>query len=227
MLLQIPQVLSPDEVAQCRQLLDKAEWVDGRGTAGHLSTQVKNNVQLHFQHPTARRLGELILGRLEQNAMFMSAALPEKILPPLFNRYAGGQYYGPHLDGAIRPVDGTPHRLRTDLSATLMLSAPDEYDGGELVIEDAYGPRSIKLPAGDMVLYPGTSIHHVAPVTRGARVASFFWVQSMVRDDADRSLLFQLDVGIQRMARATEAERANVVQMTNVYHNLMRRWADV
>ncbi len=188
---------------------------------------MKNNVQLHFRNPVARELGQLILSRLEQNAMFMSAALPDKILPPLFNRYAGGQSYGPHLDGAIRPVDGTPHRLRTDLSATLMLTDPADYDGGELVIEDTWGQRSVKLPAGDMVLYPGTSIHHVAPVTRGARVASFFWVQSMVRDDADRSLLFQLDAGIQRMARATEAERANVVQMTNVYHNLMRRWADL
>jgi PKHD-type hydroxylase len=156
----------------------------------------------------------------------MSAALPDKILPPLFNRYASGEYYGAHLDGAIRPVEGTPHRIRTDLSATVFLTEMGDYDGGELVIEDTYDQRRVKLPAGDMILYPGTSIHHVEPVTRGARVASFFWVQSMVRDDADRTMLFQLDSAIQTLPRAKPEARATVVQLTNVYHNLLRRWAD-
>jgi PKHD-type hydroxylase len=227
MLLHIPDVLSADEVAACLAELDGADWVDGRGTAGHLSSAVKHNAQLHFRDPVAVRLGDLILKRIEQNPMFVSAALPHRILPPLFNRYAGGQYYGPHLDGAIRPVDGTPQRIRTDLSATLVLSAPESYDGGELVIDDLYGPRSVKLPAGHMVLYPGTSIHHVAPVTRGVRIASFFWIQSLVRTDADRTLLFQLDAAIQRMPRTSDAERDNAIEMTNIYHNLMRRWADL
>jgi PKHD-type hydroxylase len=208
-------------------LLAEAQWVDGRGTAGHLSAEVKNNAQLHYRDPVAVRLGALILERLDRNPMFLSAALPHRILPPLFNRYAGGEHYGRHLDGAIRPVDGTPHRIRTDLSVTLMLSDPADYDGGELVIEDLFGPRSVKLPAGDMVLYPGTSIHHVRPVTRGARLASFFWIQSMVREDGDRSLLFQLDASIQRMPRESAGERDNVVQLTNIYHNLLRRWADL
>ena len=227
MLLHIPGVLSSAEVSAFRKELDGANWIDGRGTAGHLSLPVKNNAQLHFGDPVAMKLGDRILGRLEHSPMFLSAALPQRILPPLFNRYAGGEFYGPHLDGAIRPVDGTRHRIRTDLSATLMLTDPSDYDGGELVIEDAFGPRSIKLPAGDMVLYPGTSIHHVEPVTRGVRTASFFWVQSMVREDGDRTLLFQLDTSIQRMTRESQAERENVVQLTNVYHNLLRRWADV
>lgn len=227
MLLHIPAVLSPADVTAFRQELDNADWVDGRGTAGHLSLAVKNNAQLHFRDPVAVRLGDLILDRLAHSPMFLSAALPQRILPPLFNRYAGGEYYGSHLDGAIRQVDGTGHRIRTDLSATLMLTDPRDYGGGELVIEDAFGPRSIKMPAGDMVLYPGTSIHHVEPVTRGVRTASFFWVQSMVREDGDRTLLFQLDTSIQRMARESPAERDNVVQLTNVYHNLLRRWADV
>ena len=157
----------------------------------------------------------------------MSAALPHSLLPPLFNRYAGGEHYGPHLDGAIRPVDGTSHRIRTDLSATLFLSAPEDYDGGELVIQDTFGPRAVKLPAGHMVLYPGTSVHHVEPVTRGVRLASFFWVQSLVRADADRTLLFELDTAIQRLPRGSGVERANAVGLTNVYHNLLRRWADL
>ena len=227
MLLHIPEVLTAEEVAFCRHRLDAAAWVDGRGTAGHLSAEVKRNAQVPFTDPAARQLGELIQGTLERNALFMSAALPHSLLPPLFNRYAGGEHYGPHLDGAIRPVDGTSHRIRTDLSATLFLSAPADYDGGELVIQDTFGPRAVKLPAGHMVLYPGTSVHHVEPVTRGVRLASFFWVQSLVRADADRTLLFELDTAIQRLPRGSGAERANAVELTNVYHNLLRRWADL
>ena len=227
MLLHIPEVLTADEVALCRQRLDTAAWVDGRGTAGHLSAEVKRNAQAAYDDPAARRLGELIVGKLERNPMFLSAALPHSILPPLFNRYAGGEHYGPHLDGAIRPVDGTAHRIRTDLSATLFLTPPEDYDGGELVIRDTFGPRSVKLPAGHMVLYPGTSVHHVEPVTRGVRLASFFWVQSLVRADADRTLLFEMDVAIQRLPRGDPAQRAAAVELTNIYHNLLRRWADL
>ena len=226
MLIHIPKVLSADEVAEARHLLDAADWTDGRATAGHLSSQVKNNLQLPYDHPVARRLGDLILKRLEQNGVFMSAALPRKIVPPLFNRYAGGQSYGSHVDGAVRPVEGTPHRVRTDLSATVFFSEPGEYDGGELVIEDAFGPRAVKLPAGDMVLYPGTSIHRVEPVTRGARLASFFWIQSLVRNGDDRAILFDLDGAIQAMQQRDDVDRANVLRLTNVYHNLLRRWAD-
>ena len=226
MLLQIPQVLSAEELAHCRALLGEADWVDGRGTAGHLSHGVKDNQQLRFDNPVARRLGDLITGKLETHPLFMSAALPQKIVPPLFNRYAGGQRYGPHVDGAIRPVDGTRHRVRTDLSATLFISGPEDYEGGELVIEDVYGPRRIRLPAGDLLLYPGSSVHHVEPVTRGVRLASFFWVQSMVRDDADRALLFQLDNALRTLPRETDRERTAILALTNVYHNLLRRWAD-
>ena len=226
MLLHIPKVLSAEDLAECRRRLDEAEWVDGRGTAGHLSRLVKNNVQLRWDHPVARALGELIMDRLEAQPDFMAAALPHKFVPPLFNRYAEGQNYGPHVDGSIRPVEGTPHRVRTDLSATLFLSEPEDYDGGDLVIEDGFGQRRIKLPAGDLILYPGTSVHHVEPVTRGGRFASFFWIQSMVRDDADRTLLFQLDQSIRQIGVDDLQRRAATVQLTNVYHNLIRRWAD-
>jgi PKHD-type hydroxylase len=227
MLLHIADVLSPTEAAACVEKLMAADWLDGRGTAGHLSSEVKRNSQLHFQNPVSIELGRLIASRLERQPMFMSAALPHSILPPLFNRYEQGEYYGPHLDGAVRPVDGTSHRIRTDVSATLFLSDPDSYDGGELVVQDTFGPRAVKLPAGHLVLYPGTSVHHVAPVTRGVRLAAFFWVQSLVRADADRQLLFDMDVAIQQMPRSTPSERALVTQLTNVYHNLLRRWVDL
>ncbi len=226
MLIHIPRVLTAAEVTEARGLLDTADWTDGRVTAGHLSSQVKNNVQLPFDHPVARKLGELILRRLEQNGTFMSAALPQRIVPPLFNRYAGGQSYGSHVDGAVRPVEGSRLRVRTDLSATVFFAEPDEYDGGELLIEDAFGPRSIKLPAGDMVLYPGTSVHRVEPVTRGARLASFFWIQSLVRSGDDRALLFELDGAIQALQMAETIDRAQVLRLTNIYHNLLRRWAE-
>src|SRR5207302_67154 len=173
------------------------EWVDGRVTAGHQSAQAKDNLQLPEDSPAARQLGEIVLAALGQSALFISAALPLKVFPPLFNRYQGGQSFGTHVDNSIRQITGTPHRIRTDLSATLFFANPDEYDGGELIVEDTYGTHSVKLPAGHMILYPATSLHNVRPITRGARVASFFWIQSMVRDDGQRALLFDLDMAIQ------------------------------
>lgn len=226
MLLQIPEVLTPEEVAAARRRLDQASWVDGRVTAGHQSARAKANLQLPEDSPVARELGEQILASLQRNPLFISAALPYRVFPPLFNRYQGGHAFGNHVDNAIRHVTGTPHRIRTDLSATLFFTGPEEYDGGELVVEDTYGVHAVKLPAGHMVLYPSTSLHHVRPVTRGARVASFFWIQSMVRDDGQRTLLFDLDTAIQRVAETSE-ENPAAVQLTGVYHNLLRRWAEV
>lgn len=225
MLLQIPQVLSPEQVLWCHEQLSLADWVDGRVTAGHQSAKAKNNEQLSEGSPQARAMGELILSVLERNPLFLSAALPQRIFPPLFNRYAGGQSFGTHVDNAIRPVTGTPLRIRTDLSCTLFLAEPDSYDGGELVIEDLYGVQRIKLAAGSMVLYPSTSLHHVAPVTRGVRLASFFWLQSLVRLDAHRSTLFDLDMAIQGLKQRAGNE-AEEVALTGVYHNLLRLWAE-
>jgi PKHD-type hydroxylase len=226
MLLPIPEVLTAAQVLRARQILDQAEWVDGRVTAGHQSSRTKDNMQLPEGSPAAGELGAMILSALEQNALFVSAALPAKVFPPLFNRYQGGQAFGTHVDNAIRQVTGTPHRIRTDLSATLLLAGPEEYDGGELVVEDTYGTHNVKLPAGHAILYPATSLHQVRPVTRGARLASFFWIQSMVRDDGERTLLFDLDVGIQRLNSDVSGHPA-AVQLTGIYHNLLRRWADV
>lgn len=225
MLTPIPDVLTAAQLTQARQLLDQTDWIDGRVTAGHQSARVKDNMQLPEDSPAARQLGEMILNALGQNPLFITAALPLRVFPPLFNRYQGGQAFGTHIDNAIRPVGGTPHRIRTDLSATLFFSAPEEYDGGELIIEDTYGTHSVKLPAGHMILYPSVSLHQVRPITRGARVASFFWIQSMVRDDGERSLLFDLDLAIQRLTRDNPGHPA-AVQLTGVYHNLLRRWAD-
>jgi PKHD-type hydroxylase len=226
MLLQIPNVLSPDEVASGRQRLEAAAWVDGRVTAGHQSAMAKHNQQLPEDSPVARQLGDEILGALQRNPLFISAALPARVFPPLFNRYQGGHSFGNHVDNAIRHVPGTPHRIRTDLSATLFFVEPDEYDGGELVVEDTYGVHAVKLPAGHLVLYPSTSLHHVRPVTRGARLASFFWIQSMVRDDGERTLLFDLDSAIQLLGQA-QPDHPVAVPLTGVYHNLLRRWAEV
>jgi PKHD-type hydroxylase len=225
-LLAIPDVLTAEQVAQARRILDAADWVDGRVTAGHQSARTKDNMQLPEDHPAARQLGEMILTALGGNTLFISAALPARVFPPLFNRYQGGQSFGTHVDNAIRQVAGTGHRIRTDLSATLFLSHPEEYDGGDLIVEDTYGTHGVKLPAGHLILYPATSLHHVKPVTRGSRLASFFWIQSMVRDDAERTLLFDLDTGIQRMVQEQSTHPANV-QLTGVYHNLLRRWAEV
>src|SRR5688572_29717391 len=226
MLLQISDVLTAGEVARCRKMLEETEWVDGRVTAGHQSARTKRNMQLPEDHPAAGEMGGMIVAALERSPLFMSAALPLKVFPPLFNRYEGGQSFGNHVDNAIRQVTGTPHRVRTDISATLFLSAPEEYDGGELVVEDTYGVHSVKLPAGSLVLYPSSSLHHVKPVSRGARIASFFWIQSMVRDDGERTLLFDLDMAIQRLGEDIP-EHPAPVQLTGVYHNLLRRWAEV
>jgi PKHD-type hydroxylase len=226
MLLEVPGVLTPEQVAHARRLLDSADWVDGRVTAGRQSAKVKANEQLPEGHPVAQELGDMVVTALQNNGLFVSAALPLRLFPPLFNRYQGGHSFGNHVDNAIRQITGTPLRIRTDLSATLFLSQPDEYDGGELVVEDTYGVHTVKLPAGHMILYPSTSLHHVRPVTRGARVASFFWIQSMVRDDATRALLFDLDLAIQRLG-ADVPDHPSVVQLTSVYHNLLRRWAEM
>jgi len=226
MLLAIPDVLTADQVLRARQIFNEAEWVDGRVTAGHQSGRVKENAQLAEGSAAALELGAMIVSALEQNGMFISAALPFRVFPPLFNRYQGGQQFGTHVDNAIRQVTGTPHRIRTDLSATLFFTGADEYDGGELVVEDTYGTHQVKLPAGHMILYPSTSLHHVRPVTRGARIASFFWIQSMIRDDGERTLLFDLDIAIQRLT-AERSDHPTAVQLTGVYHNLLRRWADI
>jgi PKHD-type hydroxylase len=225
-LLQIPEVLNAEQVAHARRLLDAADWVDGRVTAGRQSAQVKHNLQLPEDHPVARELGDLILTALQNSALFASAALPLRVFPPLFNLYRGGQSFGNHVDNAVRQIAGTPLRIRTDLSATLFLAEPQEYDGGELIVEDTYGVHEVKLPAGHMVLYPSSSLHRVQPVTKGARLASFFWVQSMVRDDAARTVLFDLDTSIQRLS-ADMPDHPSVVQLTAIYHNLVRRWADL
>lgn len=226
MLLAIPDLLTAEQVLQARQILDSAQWIDGRVTAGHQSSRTKDNLQLPENHPAAAQLGEMILEALGQNALFISAALPQRVFPPLFNRYQGGQSFGTHVDNSIRQITGTPHRIRTDLSATLFFANPDEYDGGELIVEDTYGTHSVKLPAGHMILYPATSLHNVRPITRGARVASFFWIQSMVRDDGQRALLFDLDMAIQRLNRDVP-DHPSAVQFTGVYHNLLRQWAEV
>lgn len=226
MLIQVPNVLTVEQVANARRLLNQADWVDGRVTAGHQSAQAKDNVQIPEGHPAAVEVGATILSALGQNPLFITAALPLHVFPPLFNRYSGGQSFGSHVDNSIRTVPGTSHRIRTDLSATLFLSSPEEYDGGELMIEDTYGVHSVKLAAGSLVLYPSTSLHHVRPVTRGARVSSFFWLQSMVRDDGDRTLLFDLDAAI-RSLNQSQPGNAVAVSLTGVYHNLLRKWAEV
>ena len=226
MLIHVPDVLTAEQVSHVRRLLDSAPWVDGRVTAGAQSSRAKQNLQLPEDSPLAGELGELILAALQRSPLFMSAALPLKVYPPMFNRYSGGHSFGSHVDNAIRQVPGTPHRVRTDLSATLFLIAPEEYDGGDLVVEDTYGAHSVKLPAGHMVLYPSTSLHHVTPVTRGARVASFFWIQSLVKDDGRRTLLFDMDSAIQRLVRDVP-DHPSAVQLTGVYHNLLRQWSEL
>jgi PKHD-type hydroxylase len=225
MLLPIPDVLSAEQVREARRILEEAEWVDGRVTAGHQSARAKDNMQLPEGSPAARQLGEMVLSALSRNAFFISAALPLRVFPPLFNRYTGGQSFGTHVDSAIRQITGTGDSIRTDLSATLFLASPNEYEGGELTVEDTYGTHAVKLPAGHMILYPSTSLHHVRAVTRGARIASFFWIQSMVRDDGERTLLFDLDTAIQRL-NIDHRDHPSAMQLIGVYHNLLRRWAD-
>jgi PKHD-type hydroxylase len=226
MLLHVPDVLSADQVSACRKALTDAAWADGRVTAGHQSIRAKDNLQLPEDSPVARELGALVLVAIERNPLFLSAALPAKIFPPLFNCYRTGQSFGVHIDNAVRQFRGSQFRIRTDLSVTLFLSAPEEYEGGELVIEDTYGPHRVKLPAGHLILYPASSLHKVEAITRGARIASFFWVQSMVRDDSERALLFDLDNAIQRLS-AARPDDPTLVQLTGVYHNLLRRWSEL
>lgn len=225
MLLHIPKVFSKAEVEALRARLDAGPWADGNATSGHQSALAKRNRQLPTDSAEAIEIGSIVTQALNADPMFVAAALPHTIFPPLFNRYEGGETFGLHVDNAIRQGSGV--RIRSDLSMTLFLSEPDSYDGGELVIEGLYGPQSVKLPAGDVVLYPSKSLHQVTPVTRGARVACFTWIQSLIRDDADRELLFRLDVGVQRVAVEQGAGSAAAVELTGVYHNLLRRWSEV
>lgn len=225
MLLTIPKVLTPEQAHRCREQLAAAAWVDGRVTAGYQGAPVKDNHQLAENSLLSRELGDLILAALERHPLFISATLPARVYPPLFNRYEGGQRFGNHVDNAVRLLPASAIRIRTDISATLFLAEPSGYDGGELLIEHTYGTQSIRLPAGDLLIYPSTSLHRVAPVTRGVRLASFFWIQSMIRADAHRTVLFDLDTAIQRL-NATGADEVVRTHLTGCYHNLLRMWAE-
>ncbi|MDB5676378.1 MAG: Fe(II)-dependent oxygenase superfamily protein [Sphingomonas bacterium] len=226
MLIAIPDLVTPAQLAEIRTMIDAAEWIDGNATSGTQSALAKHNEQLPENGDTARRAGTIILDALAASPLFVAAALPLKVFPPLFNRYAGGQAFDTHVDSAIRIRRGSDFRIRSDLSATLFLADPDSYDGGELVIESAFGEQSVKLPAGHMVLYPASSLHHVAPVTRGTRLASFFWIQSMVRDNEARRILFDLDSAVQSVAATSGQGDPAAVKLAGVYHNLLRRWAE-
>lgn len=226
MMVHVPGVLTPEQVARCREVMQKAEWVDGRVTAGHQSAKTKNNLQLPEDAPEACELGNMVIEALGRSSLFMSAVLPKQVFPPLFNRYDAGMTFGAHVDNAVRGHAASGARIRTDVSSTLFISAPEDYDGGELVVEDTYGRHSAKLPAGDMIVYPATSLHHVTPITRGSRIASFFWTQSMIRDEAQRALLFDLDMSIMRLGN-DHPQHKSVVSLTAVYHNLLRQWAEM
>jgi PKHD-type hydroxylase len=229
MLICVPNVLSKSDVADFRRIMDDCAWEDGRSTAGAQSALVKRNEQLPPDSEVARKLGNRIVSALTANPRFISAAVPLQIFPPLFNRYAAtdGHHFGIHVDNAVRGDHLTGLRIRTDLSVTLFLSEPEEYDGGELVVEDLYGSHEIKLPAGDLVVYPASSLHLVTPVTRGTRVASFFWLQSMIRDAHARSLIFDLDTAIQALVERLGRDDPETVKLTGIYHNLIRYWAEV
>lgn len=227
MLLQIPGVLDSDEVARVRGLIDSGDWVDGNVTSGPQSALAKRNMQLTEGSPQAHEAGDIVLQKLERMPLFIAAALPLKVFPPLFNRYEGGQAFGNHIDNSVRRNRAGDLKVRTDLSCTLFLSEPDTYEGGELVVEDTYGGHVVKLAAGDAILYPASSLHRVEPVTSGARVASFFWVQSMVRDDAKRALLFDMDLAVQRLGADLSLGHPSVVSLTGAYHNLLRMWAEL
>lgn len=226
MMIEIPGVLDAAAVARMRAIIDAGEWVDGNATSGAQSALAKRNEQLAEDSAAAREGGALVLDALGRTPLFIAAALPARVFPPLFNRYAGGQGFGTHIDNAIRMKRGTDFRLRSDLSATLFLADPDSYDGGELVVEGAFGVQAVKLPAGHLILYPASSLHRVEPVTRGTRIASFFWIQSMVRDGEARRHLFELDRAIQSLAADRGQGDPAIIQLTGVYHNLLRRWAD-
>lgn len=227
MLLQIPDVFTADELARCRSLVESADWADGSITAGTQSAKAKNNRQLPEDSEAARAARTLVLDALSRSALFFTAALPRKIYPPLFNRYGGeANSFGNHIDNAVRTHAASATHVRTDLSATLFLAEPDEYDGGELVVDDTFGTKSVKLPAGHMILYPSSSVHRVEAVTRGVRIACFFWIQSMVREDERRRMLFDLDMAILAL-REKQGDTAESVKLTGCYHNLMRMWAEV
>lgn len=226
MMLHVPKVLPREQVAAGRRALEGAEWVDGNVTSGAQAAQAKRNQQLPPNSAVGRELGEIVLAALARAPLFISASIPHRIVPPLFNRYEGGERFGVHVDNAIRAMPGTNECLRTDVSCTLFFSDPNEYDGGELTVIDTYGAHQAKLPAGDMILYPATSLHRVEPVTRGARFAAFFWVQSMVREDWQRTLLFELDTTIQKL-RGKLGDDEHVVSLTSHYHNLLRLWAEL
>jgi PKHD-type hydroxylase len=226
MMVRIPDVLTAEQVARCREVMTKAAWVDGKVTAGHQSSQVKDNLQLPENSPEARELGGMVLQALARSQLFTSAVLPKQVFPPLFNRYDAGMTFGAHVDNSVRSHGASGITIRTDVSSTLFISAPEDYDGGELVVEDTYGRHSVKLPAGDMIVYPATSLHYVTPITRGSRIASFFWTQSMIRDESKRSLLFDLDMAIMRLG-GDHPEHGSVVELTAVYHNLLRQWAEI
>ena len=228
MLVGIPELLSPDQLAEVRQLIEAGAWEDGKKTAGQQSELAKRNLQLPASSAEAQAAGKIIMDALANNGLFMSAALPDRVFPPLFNRYDAGAGHGfdNHVDNAIRYLEDKSARIRTDLSATLFLADPGDYDGGELIVEDTYGEHAVKLPAGDMILYPSTSLHRVQPVTRGSRIASFFWIQSMVRDDGQRTLLLEMDAAIRTLAADRGDKDPSIVALTGTYHNLLRRWAD-
>jgi PKHD-type hydroxylase len=225
LLLQIPDLLSPDEVREARRLLIDAAWEDGRNTAGHQAALVKENHQLALTDPAAKLLGDMILDRLGRTPLFVASALPLRVLQPRFNRYENSGAYGSHVDSGVFPIPGTGLHIRSDISCTLFLSDPDEYTGGELVIEEPFGERRVKLPSGHLIVYPGNSLHRVTPVTSGVRFASFFWTQSMIRDEQQRRTLFDLDLAIQSLS-VDHPEHASVDRLTSVYHNLLRQWSE-
>lgn len=226
MMIAIPDLLDAAGVARVRAIIDGAEWIDGNATSGHQSALAKHNEQLPEGSAAAREAGQVVLDALGRSPLFFAAALPLKVFPPLFNRYGEGQTFGTHVDSAIRIQRGSEFRIRSDLSITIFLEDPGNYEGGELVVEDRFGAQRVKLSAGHAVVYPSSSLHHVTPVTRGVRVASFFWLQSMVRDDGERSILFDLDQSVQRLTAQLGGEDRSVIELTGVYHNLLRRWAD-
>ncbi|WP_284337494.1 Fe2+-dependent dioxygenase [Comamonas sp. NoAH] len=225
MMLRIPALLSPEEVQECRQALESAQWQDGRATAGHLAAKVKANLQLPIDNPLAAKMGQLILDKLGHNPLYLSAALPLRVLPPRFNRYEGGGTYGNHIDSALFVIPGTAIKVRSDISTTVFFSDPDEYEGGELIVEDSFGHQSVKLAAGDAIVYPGTSLHRVNPVTKGTRYASFFWTQSLVRSETQRRLLFDLDQSIQQLT-LDHPDHPKISALSGTYHNLLRMWSE-